>query len=89
MCSVEDKLSRVTEELQTVRGEMAKLQTFTEHLRKFCESLQTQIRMMGTTECGGRGVDNRGPAPLPGTVSPMSFLLSLTPSPLPPSLSLS
>ena len=68
---VDDKLGRVMEELQGLRGEMAKMQVFTEHLRKFCESLQNQIRMTGTGSGGGGGgmgggVDNRAPAILPG-----------------------
>lgn len=64
--NVEDRLSRTVDEVQSVRAEVAKLQTFTEHLRKVCESLQAQIRMMGA---GGRtlnGLDTRGPAPIPG-----------------------
>ena len=63
---VEDKLARVTEEVQSMRGEMAKMQVFTEHLRKFCESLQNQIRMMGTSPSQRGGVDCRAPAVLPG-----------------------
>ena len=63
---VEDKLGRTVDELQSVRVELAKLQAFTEHLRKFCESLQIQIRMIGTVGKPVNGVDNRGPAMLPG-----------------------
>ena len=71
--SVEDKLDWAMGELQMVRGEVARLQTVSDHLRKFCESLQTQIRMLGSSDGGGGGggqkmvdVDSRGPAPLPG-----------------------
>lgn len=69
--NVEDRLTRTVEELQSVRAEMAKLQTFTEHLRKVCESLQAQIRIMGAEGgegTGGRplnGIDRRGPALIP------------------------
>lgn len=66
--NVEDRLARTVDEMHSVRSELARLQTFTEHLRKFCESLQTQIRMMGTRG-GGKplnGIDARGPAALPG-----------------------
>ena len=67
---VDDKLARVTEELQGLRGEMAKMQVFTEHLRKFCESLQTQIRMMGSgTGATTAAVDCRAPASLPGEMT--------------------
>jgi hypothetical protein len=65
---VDDQLGRVMDELQGLRGEMAKMQVFTEHLRKFCESLQTQIRMMGTGggASSGGGLDySRAPASLP------------------------
>ena len=52
---VEDKLARVTDEVEGLRGEMAKMQAFTEHLRKFCESLKNQMRMMGTSPGGVGG----------------------------------
>lgn len=61
--NVEDRLAHTVEEVHSVRAEMAKLKTLTEHLRKVCESLQAQIRIMGT---GGRtlnGLDTRGSAP--------------------------
>ena len=62
---VEDRLGRTVEELHSLRAEVAKLQTFTEHLRNRCDSLQAQMRMMGSEKMTN-GIDSRGPASLPG-----------------------
>ena len=59
---LEGHIQRMEEQLEELCEELQRQKVNSDHLRKFCESLQTQIRMMGAEQSA---VDSRPRAPLP------------------------
>ena len=59
---LEGHIQRMEEQLEELCEELQRQKATSDHLRKFCESLQTQIRMMGAEQSA---LDTRPRAPLP------------------------
>ena len=60
---LEGHIQRMEEQLEELCEELQRQKASTDHLGKFCESLQTQIRIMGAEQSA---IDSRPCAPLPG-----------------------
>ena len=64
--NIEMKVVEACDEIARMSQKLNQIGNTTEHLRKWCDSLQNQIRMLQAEKMG---IDDRPPAPLPGSLS--------------------